>query len=181
MHVGNDVRIGESDVQLRSGKREKKAKEMRGIYLNAFRAVGAAALAGLLSAAATSEAAVKRICPASGGGPNPAIANLNQGPTDCWTGPNWNQGTTWARGEVVSTHTFSRSVRTYAFWGLEHGPYPDGAMYNGYAQSVGYNSSNVITCYAFDYTGNGAWEANSTSACNNTSYVKVEAWASIIS
>lgn len=154
---------------------------MRGMYLNAFRAVGAAATAGLLSAAATSEAAVARICPASGGGPNPAIAWLNQGAADCWTGVDWNNGTTWSRGDVISNSTYGRSVRAYAFWGLEHGPYPDGAMYNGYAQSVGYDPDNEVTCYAYDYSGNGAWGTpNASGDCNNTSYVKVEAWASIV-
>jgi hypothetical protein len=148
------------------------------IHKNVFGAVGVAAIAAGLAIPALSEAATSRICPAAGGGPAQVIANLNAGSADCWTGPDWPNGTTWSRGQVTTTSGSGRSVGAYAFYGLEHNE--PGGGWDGRALSSGYNSSNVLTCYVLDYTGNGAWEYNTSSACNNTSYVRVEAYMTVL-
>ena len=144
---------------------------------------GLAGVLGALTVAANSHAYANRICPYSAqGGPNPVIATLNGGTADCWTGPNWENGITWARGQVTTTSGSGRSVGAYAFYGLEHSPPPPpwGGDYGPYAQSLAYNASNVYLCAAYDSTGNGSWSYNTSSACNNASYVIVTAWESVI-
>jgi hypothetical protein len=142
---------------------------------------GLAGVLGALTVAASSHALSVQICPKSGqGGPNPVIATKDQGAADCWTGPSWEAGVTWSRGEVTTTSGSGRSVGSYAFYGLEHNPPPWGGDYGPYAQSLAYSSSNVYLCAAYDSTGNGSWAYNTSSACNNAAYVIVSARENII-
>jgi hypothetical protein len=143
------------------------------LYKHTVRATAVAAIAGTVALAADSGAATRIICPAPGGGPQEVIASLNGGSKECWTGPTWENGLTWASGKVTRTSGAGRSVGAYAYSNLRQYP-------TGYARVSGYSSNNVPTCFQHDFTPNGAWEYNTSSLCNNTSYVVVTALESII-
>jgi hypothetical protein len=134
------------------------------------------------ASAAFSAAALQVKCPIPAGtGPYPyAEACWNAGAcpnfrsVDCWTGPTWETGITWARGQIAPNGA-GRKIRAYAFGNLAAAA--GGGSYSANVLGfTGSGTSGSFTCAISDFTADGVYQEKTDAACNNTNFVTVEGW-----